>query len=83
MSSGQQLLDALTSAGWTVAGRGRGHARVQWRDESGTVMVPLDPDAPEYLSLFDAAITTLGLIADRGASAQRALDKLTDAGVIL
>lgn len=84
MNAGLQLVDALTAAGWTVVGSRTGvHARLQWRDDRDSVMVPLDPTAPECDSLLDAAITTLGAIADRGASAQRALDKLTELGVIL
>lgn len=84
MSAGQQVVAAMAVAGWTVVGGIPGaYARLQWRDERGLIVVPLDPAAPEHDEVLDAAIATLGLIADRGASAQRALDGLTAAGVIL
>jgi hypothetical protein len=85
VSAGQHIVEALTAAGWTPAGgRAGAYTRMQWRDAFGLqVMVPLDETAPEYEQMLDAAITTIGRIADWGGSAQRALERLTEQGVIV
>ena len=81
MTDGQQLIDALTADSWQVIGRGAAHVRLKYRSEPESIVVPLDPEAPEYADQISIALIVLGLAADRGASAKRVLDELRASGV--
>jgi hypothetical protein len=78
----QDLIDALTAAGFTVAGgRTGGYTRLNWphtRDGGPwSVLVPLDRTACDYDLMMEAVVGELRLVAARGRTAQAALDALT------
>lgn len=77
----QQTLNALRAAGFTVTGGRAGvYARLDWPEHvtGGTVMVSLDPDAPEHAAEMDALRHVLEDAAARGDVARRALEGLAD-----
>ncbi len=69
-----RLIDALTSNGWTIEGRGRGYIRLK----IGAVWVPVitDPTAPEYPEYVEAVLATLNEQARIGMAARRALEAI-------
>lgn len=76
-NDGQRLVAALTAAGFTVAGRGRGYVRMGWPGSPpmrGSLMVPTDDGAPEYAADLAAVKADLVAEARRGEAARRALD---------
>lgn len=76
-NSGSRLVDALTAAGFTVAGRGRGYVRMGWPGSApgrGSLMVPTDATTPEYTEMLDGVRAVLLAEARRGEAARHALD---------
>lgn len=60
MTDPQKLVAALEERGWTVAGRGRGYVRLSWPDgRAGSLVVLLDPSAPEFDQHMEAVRTEL------------------------
>lgn len=76
-NAGQMLVAALTHAGFTVAGHGRGYVRMGWPGSApgrGGLMVPTDDTAPKYQEALDAVKATLLAEARRGEAARYALN---------
>lgn len=70
------LVAALTHAGFTVAGHGRGYVRMGWPGSApgrGGLMVPTDDTAPEYREVLDAVKSVLLAEARIGEAARYAL----------
>ncbi len=72
-----ELIAALETAGWTRIGRKPGvYARLSWPPawkKTTTLLVPLDPDAPDFTDLMNAVLAELALAVDRGRLAELAL----------
>lgn len=76
-NAGRCLVDALTAAGFTTAGHGRGYTRMGWPGSGplrGSLVVPLDDTAPEYTEVLDAVRADLLAAARRGEAARYALN---------
>lgn len=79
-ATGQQLVDAVLAAGWSVVGsRGGAYQRPGLVNEGrvrAAIVVPLDEPAPEYEAMLSGAVRTLeGLMFD-GRAAHRALHRI-------
>jgi hypothetical protein len=74
-----QLIEALTSAGWTVAGKSERQCYVRlaapYRTGTAFLMVPTDETAPEYSEMLQAALGQLQATAQLGDLAWRVLDR--------
>lgn len=72
-----RLVDALLASGWQVVGERSGvHKRLALVDDEErrhTLMVPLDPSAPEYEDLLGAVADNLERLLFDGRSASQAL----------
>lgn len=76
--SPDRLVAALTAAGWVEFGdRAHDRARLRYASLSPHVVVPLDPSAPEYRAVFEAALATLRQLVELGDTAERALGEAT------
>lgn len=76
MTDPQCLVDELTRHGWAVVGHGRHYARLTWpgiNHHARTLLVPLDPEAPEFPELWDAARAQLESAVDVGVKAAHVL----------
>ncbi len=78
----QDLIDALTAAGFTVAGGcSGGYTRLNWPETRDgrpwSVLVPLDRTADVYDLMMKNALGELRLVAGIGRTAQEVLDALT------
>lgn len=76
-NAGTRLVAALTAAGFTTAGRGRGYVRMGWPgtpEPRGNLRVPTDDRYADYPALLAAALGELGDAARRGEAATRALN---------
>lgn len=83
----QQLVDALTDAGWTVAGRRTGfYTRLRWPGEHGprgrSMVVPEDASFEDFIPLMEAVLTELADAADIGQHADRVLTALATAQAV-
>lgn len=76
-NAGRRLVAALTAAGFTVAGIGRGYTRMGWPGSDpmrGNLAVPTDDTAPEFAEMLDRVKAQLLAGARRGEAARQALD---------
>ncbi|MFI2663243.1 hypothetical protein [Micromonospora carbonacea] len=76
-NEGTRLVAALTAAGFTTAGHGRGYVRMGWPGSAelrGSLLVPTDDTDPEYTDLLAAVRQVLGRAVRRGEAARYALD---------
>ncbi|MFF0822366.1 hypothetical protein ACFYUR_18550 [Micromonospora haikouensis] len=76
-NAGLRLVAALTAAGFTTAGHGRGYVRMGWPGSAelrGNLMVPTDDTAPEYAELLAAVRQVLERAVRRGEAARHALE---------
>lgn len=72
-----RLVARLHDAGWETADARDGmYARLHWPGTAGTLVVPLDPSAPEHVPLMAAALVELDWTAERGVAAQQVLEQL-------
>lgn len=80
-----RVVAALIAAGWVVTDETRRAAvYLHWPNEPDrSMVVPNNPNAAEYDRLMDVVMDDLGATAKRGDDARRALNALTEAGVIL
>lgn len=75
----QQLIDALLRTGHRVAGVGRGYTRLARPGEKpprGSLRIPTDRTAGDYLDLMAAVVGDLEDTAQRGAAAAAVLAQL-------
>lgn len=81
MTDPLQLIEALTSAGWTVAGKSERQCYVRlsgpYRTGSAFLMIPTDQAAPEYPEMLQAALGQLQATAQLGDLAWRVLDQVS------
>lgn len=70
-----RMVTTLMDAGWQVAGHKTGvYVRLAWpNDKSRSLLVPLDPTAPEFEELLRAAVNQLEDAVRTGRSAAEAL----------
>jgi hypothetical protein len=69
-----RLIDALTAAGWVEEGRRAGtYVRLTFLEHESSLLVPLDPTAPEYAELMAGTWAELERLARLGDAAGRAL----------
>ncbi|MEV5819265.1 hypothetical protein AB0L22_08830 [Micromonospora haikouensis] len=76
-NAGQRLVAALTAAGFTTAGRGRGYVRMGWPGSAelrGNLLIPTDDTAPEYAELLEAVGAQLRRAVRRGEAARSAIN---------
>ncbi|WP_328344849.1 hypothetical protein [Micromonospora sp. NBC_00421] len=77
-NDGTRMVAALTAAGFTTAGQGRGYVRMGWPGTEwphGSLRVPTDDTAPEeFAELLALVKTQLLAAARRGEAARLALD---------
>lgn len=76
-NAGTRLVAALTAAGFTTAGTGRGYVRMGWPGSDGlrgSLVVPTDDTAPEYVELLKAVGAQLLDVERRGQAARRAIN---------
>ncbi|MFG1846738.1 hypothetical protein [Micromonospora carbonacea] len=76
-NEGTRLVAALTAAGFTTAGHGRGYTRMGWPGSAelrGSLLVPTDDTDPEYGELLAAVRQVLGRAVRRGEAARRAME---------
>lgn len=77
VNDGQRLVAALTAAGFTTAGHGRGHVRMGWPQSErlrGSLLVPTDDTAPEFSESLAAVRQVLERAVRRGNASGRALN---------
>jgi predicted RNA binding protein YcfA (HicA-like mRNA interferase family) len=79
----QRIVAALVAAGWRFVAKGSGHVRLEHPHASGSLIVATDPAADEYAEEVDAVVRHLDALARVGDSARRALDAMTEQGVIV
>jgi hypothetical protein len=73
-----RLIAALTAAGWAeVGGRTDAYVRLRYAVHEPSLVVPLDPTAPEHEAMMVAALTQLERLAQAGLAADRALTEAT------
>lgn len=75
----QRLIDALLDAGWTVVGERSGiYKRLGLRDgrKGCSLVVPLDPTAPDHGELLAAVFATLETAMRDGQSARQVLHRM-------
>lgn len=72
------LVAALTEAGFTEAGRSRGVVRFGWTN--GSLLVPTDPDAPEFDDLWLGVLRELERIMHLGTVAGQVLARVGGVG---
>jgi hypothetical protein len=73
-----RLIAALTAAGWAeVGGRTDAYVRLRYAVHEPSLVVPLDPTAPEHEAMMVAALTQLERLAQVGLAADRALTEAT------
>lgn len=78
----QALVDALTAAGFPVAGRSRGGVRFGWPGQEwphGPLYVPLDASAPEFDEMWTGLLGELQRAVERGDVARRVLGRIEEA----
>ncbi|MFJ8687403.1 hypothetical protein [Micromonospora wenchangensis] len=76
-NDGTRLVSALTAAGFTTAGSGRGYVRMGWPGTEwphGSLRVPTDDTAPEFAELLALVRAQLLAAARSGEAARLALD---------
>lgn len=76
-NDGVRLVAALTAAGFTTAGRGRGYVRMGWPGSPelrGNLCAPTDDRYADYPDLLAAVLAELEYAARRGEAATRALN---------
>lgn len=74
------LIELMTIAGWTrVGGRTNAYTRLSWPPDAhrnASLLVPLDPTAPEYPEQIAALLVELDDAAHLGRTARTVLDAL-------
>ncbi len=81
----QRIHELMLAAGFTEAGRGRGHVRLGWLGSAegrGNLVLCTDPTAPEYDNTLDSLLDELAATRDRGRKAGDILARLRTEGVI-
>jgi hypothetical protein len=76
-NAGTRLVAALTAAGFTTAGHGRGYVRMGWPGSPelrGNLCVPIDDRYADYPDLLAAVLAELTDAACRGEAAAHALN---------
>jgi hypothetical protein len=73
-----RLIAALTAAGWVEVGRRAGvYVRLRYAEHDPSLLVPLDPTAPEHEVMMGAVLMQLERLAQVGLAADRALTEAT------
>lgn len=69
-----RLIEALKLCGLDQIGKRTGvYVRLGWPDTNQTLMIPLDPDAPEFRESMDAVRRELRLYVRQGRTARAVL----------
>lgn len=68
------ILTAMLANGFTEAARGRGYIRMVWPAGDGSLILPTDPEAPEYREMLRAVMDELLRASDRGTAAYAVLE---------
>lgn len=63
MNDGQQIVDILIANGWTNAGTKPGYVRLTHRHDLAPILVPVNPESPEYADMLEEVALRLTHLA--------------------